>query len=315
MADQYQLPPTEPTEPTVPIDNLPPSRPSGRPPRDRRWLPLLLIGGGVLLFLGNSGAFAWLAWSVLLPLAMLAVGLDLITEGRNRRRIAIGALVAAPFLVLLVGGANMFNRAPAGRPAMDGSATEYIALEGIERLRVDIRQSAGNLEIRALDPDSRDAFKVDGARADFRREGNTGVLVMHTSSWQGANTELSITPNVPLEMTVDVTGGNAEPIDLSAIRLESLQLSVRAGNTEVKLPQQGVMDVAVDSTAGNIEITVPDELEARIEADESSFGNVDIDNDRFEQRDDVWYSKNYDAHPDNRATLKLSARAGNIEVE
>lgn len=313
MADQYQLPPAEPAEQTVPIENVqPPRPPDARPPRDRRWLPVLLIGGGVLLFLGNSGVFASLAWSVLLPLAMLAVGLDLITEGRSRRNIAIGSLVAAPVLVLLVGGANMANRAPASSPP-SGDRPNDTRLEGIERIRVDIKQSAGNLEIRALDDDSRDPFSVNGVVPEIRRDGNTGVLVLHQTGWDGGNTELSIAPNLPLDMTVEVNGGNAEPIDLREVKLESLRLNVRAGNTELLLPEQGVMDVVIDSTAGNVEVVVPEELAARVEASASA-GNVEVD-DRFAQRDGVWFSSNYDGQPDNRATLKIAARVGNIEVE
>ncbi len=310
MADQYQ-PPREPSEPTVPIENVPPPHPPKRPRRDRRWLPVLLIGGGVLLFLGNTGAFASIAWSVLLPLAMLAVGLDLITEGRSRRRIAIGALIAAPLLVLLVGGANMLRAPSSAQPS--GLDSSDGRLEGIERLRVDIKQSSGNLEIRALDADSSDAFMVHGVEPEFRREGTTGVLELHPSGWDGENTELSISPNLPLDLTVELNAGNAEPIDLSATKLENLHVRVRAGNTEVKLPRQGAMDIAVDSTAGNVEIAVPEELEARIDAS-ASLGNTDID-DRFTKRNGAWFSSNYDEQPDNRATIKLSTRAGNIEVE
>lgn len=312
MADQYQLPPTEPT---IPVENVPPPSPaSGRPKQNRRWLPLLLIGGGVLLFLGNTGVFTSIAWSVLLPLAMLAVGLDLITEGRNRRRIATGALVAAPLLVLLVGGANLFDRGPAVSPPEAGyGGPQPISLEGIERMRVEVKQSAGNLAIQALD-DDHDTFTVDGTSQTFRRDGATGIVEVDMSGQHGGKSELLLPPNLPLDMRVEVYGGNAEPIDLRQLELESLQVQVRAGNTEVLLPEQGVMNVEVNSTAGNVEIRVPDELAARVEA-ASSFGTVDID-DHFEQRDGAWFSPDYSESAPNRATLKLSSTAGsNVDVE
>ncbi|MEX2598437.1 MAG: PspC domain-containing protein, partial [Dehalococcoidia bacterium] len=57
---------------------------SAAPGRRREGLAALLIIGGVVILLANLGAFSWLDWSTLWPLALVGIGVLIIAQ-RYRR--------------------------------------------------------------------------------------------------------------------------------------------------------------------------------------------------------------------------------------
>src|SRR5690606_1493133 len=74
-------------------------------------LPYVLIGIGVVVLLGNLGLFRFgaLLEAVanvlnLWPVALIAVGADMVTRGRHRALIAAAAVIAALMLLMVGGG-------------------------------------------------------------------------------------------------------------------------------------------------------------------------------------------------------------------
>lgn len=286
--------------------------------RSRRNLPLVLIGIGLLILIANAGTLGSILWSVVWPIGLIAVGIDLITEGRDRRRIGIGALLGVLVLSPLIGGAQLVDQGRerveiANRPGGE----QRLGLVDVDRVRAQVRQTAGSLRIEALDEDSQDAARVEHAeqQLDYRIEDRIAILeIAPDQGWGGGELDLRLTQRVPLDLTIDVAAGSASPLDFEELQLERLDLTVNAGEAEVKLPDHGVMDVTVAGGVGSIEIEVPDDLNARIEID-SGIGEAEYDEDRFQEQDGVLLSNDYDAESPNHATIRITSSASRIAIK
>lgn len=289
--------------------------PTVEPPRSRRGIALVLIGIGVAWLIGQTGVLHAALWSVLVPLLMLAVGIDLITAGGYRRRVITGALLAALVLVPLAMAAEWFGT-PEEPPRMEQAASGPIVLgarNDVERVRAEISQTAGNVTVRALGADSTDVARlaqgIDGAEFDV--DDGVGELNIDTGGWEG-NIDLQVARDVPLDLSIDVDAGNADPIDLSETRLNTLDLRANAGNARVQLPAEGAMDVSIDARFGNVTIDVPRDLPATIVAD-ARLGNIKLP-ERFRRQGDEYRTDGYNEDAANRVTIKVSASGGNITV-
>jgi|GEM_PF-3799738 len=283
------------------------------PKRSNRTLALVLVAIGILVLLNNVGLFSSALSAVLWPVGMIAVGVDLATAGQYRRRVVLGALVALAIFTPLVSGARFVERQRGTVQSDAGS--ELITLDEIESVRGEIGHTAGNINIRALQGDSDAVAQLnDGGRGslDVFKRGSVGVLTLESSGWQAGNLDLQLTPRLPLDLQIDVGGGNAQPLDFSDLQLQRLDLSIKAGNAEVILPEQGVMEVTIDSRAGNVALEIPDDLAVRIEAD-AAFGKIDVDDD-FIQQNGVYFSEDYEEDAPNRATIRIDVTAGNITI-
>lgn len=284
----------------------------------RRHLPLVLIGIGLLILVSNAGPFGSVLWSVLWPVGLIAVGVDLITEGRQRRRIGLGALLGVVALTPLIGGARFVDRGRAefqnfGRPA----AAERVELADVDRVRAQIRQTAGDLQIEALPDDSSEVARVDreGQINSYTTEDRIGVLDVTTNQrWGMGDLDLRLTRRVPLDLTVDLAAGSAEDLDLRHLQLEKLDLTVRAGDAGVRLPDQGVMDINVSGGVGSVEIDVPNDLPTQIIVD-PGISEMEYDRDRFQEQNGALVSEGYSAEAPNRATIRISNSVGEIEIK
>ncbi|HEX6288148.1 MAG TPA: hypothetical protein VFZ66_03110 [Herpetosiphonaceae bacterium] len=282
------------------------------PKQSRRIVALLLIGAGAVIGLSSSGVFSSAAWSVLWPLALIGVGLDLVTEGRQRRRIVVGALIAALICIPIVSAARWFGGEHVD-VAEERVEQALPSFEGIDRLRATIALTAGKLSIRDHSDEDQVVTGAAGAINSYSKEGRTGVLDLGTNDWRSRDLDLRFKRDLPLDLTIDLHAGDASPLDFEDLKLERLNLMINGGgDAEIKLPNEGLIEVDIASTAGNVAIDVPDDLAARIEVP-SSWSHIDLD-DRFEQQDDAYVSEDYNPDAPNRVTIRVDATAGNVRI-
>ena len=98
-------------------------------------------------------------WDVLWPVALIAFGIDLITEGRQRRRIIRGSVIGLLVLGPLVTGAEWIER---GRQPLVGNAPPpLVALGDVDRVEATVKLTAGNLRLEALPDDSEAIANVE----------------------------------------------------------------------------------------------------------------------------------------------------------
>ncbi|HEY0601670.1 MAG TPA: DUF5668 domain-containing protein [Herpetosiphonaceae bacterium] len=280
-----------------------------------RTIAYVLIGVGVMIFIGTSGIFDGGVWDVLWPLAMIGVGLDLVTEGRHRRRVIAGTLIAAVAFVPVVGMAGLFGSdSPEAERAQDLRVVPLV--EGMERLQVNVSGVDGQLSIRDKSGDRDEAVDLgrDNVSRTFDLRGDTGVLNIVGSSNSDENLELRFRRDLPLDLTIDSGIAEAASLDFEDLRLERLNLNVGNGDARLKLPEEGVIDATISSQlGGSIDLEIPDDLPARIEVNASA-SNLDIDEDRFRKDGNAYVSEDYNAEEGNRALILINATVGNVTV-
>jgi hypothetical protein len=288
--------------------------PLSSPPKHfHRYLALLLILVGLLLLARHRFPLSDVLWSIWWSLALIGLGLDLLTGGQQRSKIITGSLLAAFVLSILVTLASPASSRQELTDVVPPHARLSITDE--EHIHAEVRVTAGNLIIQPLPGRIEDVARLedDSGNLAYYREGQTGILKINPPRWSAGNVELALTRHVPLSLELHVDAGNADPLDLTELQLEKLDLWVRAGNAEIMLPAHGVMDVMVDSFAGNVQIKVPDELAARIEVDH--VGQLNIGS-RFRQQGaaHVFVSDDYIPDAPNRLFMRVTARGGNVEI-
>ena len=282
-----------------------------------RTIAYVLIGVGVLIFIATSGIdiFDGGVFDVLWPLVMIGVGVDLVTEGRHRRRVIAGTLLGVAFCLPVVGMAGLFG---GNSPDVDEERSADLRvvplLEGMQRLQVNIGGVDGRLSIGDKNGDRDQAADLgrDDVGRTFDLSGDTGVLnIGGTGSSEDLN--LRFRRDLPLDLTIDSGRAESAVLDLEDLRVEQLNLNVGTGNAQVKLPDEGVIEAAISSElGGRVDIQIPDDLPARIEVDASA-SKLDID-ERFHKDGDAYVSEDYNDEEGNRALIHINATVGNVRV-
>lgn len=282
--------------------------------RSYRTIAFLLIGVGLVIFINSSGIFNDAMWDVLWPLGLIGVGLDLVTEGRHRRRVIAGTLLAALVFVPVVGMAGLFDSdgSEMERPEVADVVPLY---EGMQRLQASISGVDGQLSIRDKSGDHDQAVDLgrDDVSKTFDLRGDTGVLNIEGSGNSDQDLELRFRRDLPLDLTIDSGRAEAASLDFEDLRLEHLNLNVGTGNARLKLPEEGVIDATISSElGGSVDVEIPEDLPARIEIDASA-SNLDI-GERFRKDGDAYVSEGYNAEEGNRALIHINATVGNVRI-
>ena len=119
------------------------------PTRSRSHLAVVLVVVGLTILLAQINVLGAIVWSALLPIGMIAFGLDLLSDGRQRRRIVTGALLAAMVCAPLIGVGRAIERSDdAPRLVESGRASDLGSLAGVESVEARVALTAGNLSIR-----------------------------------------------------------------------------------------------------------------------------------------------------------------------
>ena len=297
------------------MSELPPIDPSPTPfhKRSRGNLALLLIIAGGVILLVNSRILGAVVWNLLLPVMLIGVGLDLMTEGRQRRRIGTMAAVAAIALAPLIVGAHLIGRERMSMMSPMHRHEQIGSLKDIDRVEVHVALTAGEVSIDAL-PERSNAVvslgEAGGRQHHLSRNGRTAVVrVDHPLN--GGELELQLTRRVPVELKIEMGTGDLTSLDLSDIQLAKLDIEQTVGNAEVTLPDHGVMEINISNNLGDVEVDIPDELAARVEAI-TRLGDVD---DRFQFENNVYLSDDYNDSAPNRAIVRITTTRGDITVQ
>ncbi len=281
--------------------------------------PLLLIGGGVLLLALNYG---WLGWDLLfslgylVPLAAIAIGLDLLLGGRHRLYVAIGALVAAALLYGFTSG-TLGSSAQLGPQAvaqgLEGASSAEVRIStGVTQLRV-VGDAGANLLAEGT------VVPVRGERIATSFETTGGVARFSLTSegrirtfpgTRGGRWELTLSGGVPLSLDVD-TGVGEAVLDLSALQLERLELSTGVGASIITLPPTGDFTADIDTGVGAVTIRVPQGLEARIHVSRG-VGAISVPSE-FARDGDVYVTSGF-ATARDRVELRVDSGVGAVDV-
>lgn len=284
------------------------------PQRSNRNLALLLIGAGVLIFIYTSGILTMALWSVVVPIALAAVGADLITERRQRRQIVIGAMIALAVSLPIVAGSRLINRPQSNAVADSSRSVGVGGVAEVDRVRARMELNGAELRVNALPPKSDSIAEVGpGGNLTSTRDGRTSVINVDRGNWENGEYTLQLTQQKPLDLSLALAAVDGDPLDLTQLKLEKLNLEVNAGSTKVRLPQTGMQDITISGTAGDVELDLPRDLPTRIEVD-STLSSIDVDG-RFKQQGTAYVSAGYSESAPNRVTIRIKMTAGNVDVK
>ena len=102
-------------------------------------------------------------------------------------------------------------------------------------------------------------------------------------------------------------------LDLTRLDVERLAVDMSAGSIDVILPAgAGNTEVTVDDAAASVVITVPNGVAARITAD-ATVGVADIDTGRFPRKGGGYESADY-ATAENRVDITINVSVGRAAV-
>jgi hypothetical protein len=304
-----------------------------------------LIGLGVVFLVRQALRLDWAeAWPLFVILAGIA---GIVSRAVRGPRGVVGiwsftwpVLWVAIGVVLLLGTTGQLGRAPLdvigewwpwvlvglgvwfliGAVIPSGRGPEeslVIPLGGVADAAVRIRFGAGELAVGpAAVGNLVDGRFVGGVVARDRGPGRVALEQDTTYGlpWLDRPSEWSVglTAEVPLDLRLD-TGAARGRLDLSGLRIRSLELHTGASETRIRLPRAaGATTVRAETGAAGLTVEVPSGVGARIRS-RMALGSSQIDETRFPRTASGHESADYATAP-NRADIDIQGGVGSVRV-
>ncbi len=285
----------------------------------RGWWPYALILAGACLLVLNLG---WVSWATvgavlsLWPVLLLAVGADLLTRGRYRPAVAIGALLLAA--VLWVGAPRGGETVVVDHPLGGASSAVVVLQLGVGEVNLDGNADEGQLIGGTIQTGNGETIQQTPSRQDevarveivsrSRGNFNLGFGPTFRRSWN-----LSITPEVPINLRVEAGVGRST-FDLRRLWLRAFSYRGGVGEAIVTLPERGGYSASFDLGVGSTTLRVPRDVEARVTVS-TGVGGVSVDGE-FSQSGSSYTTAGYAtaALPD-RIELIVQGGVGAINLE
>jgi hypothetical protein len=247
--------------------------------------PVILVGAGVILLLSNLGLFKFefldlVNLARLWPLLLVAIGVNILF-GKNRTwlgsffSLALGLAVIAFFLI-----APSYLEPVSGADFIVESFTE--PMDGAEAARVSLDFDRGTVAVFPLTGNENlaEIEVTHNQDLDFGSSGSTRRNVtVHLDSGtsfgfldfleeQQILGEVGLNPDLPIELSIDVGGGNAD-LDLSGLQLTDLEVSSGSGTITVIYPDR-LLRAVLGAGSGSIEIQTTPDSELDLDAEVGS---------------------------------------------
>lgn len=251
--------------------------------------PVVLIGVGVILLLRNLEIIPVFNLSVLLrlwPLILVVIGLDILF---GHRASWVGGVIG----LLAVGGiiAFLMLSPSLGIKETGGTKTDTISepIDAATSAKYYLEFSSDPVELNAL----ADNYHLISGTITHRGTLNFNVSgteekVVHLSQtttsddwlqWNFVFAEqkwnIALNPDIPSELVVDGGSGSVN-MDLSGMKLTSLQAAMGSGSSQFELPVSDTPYTAlIESGSGSVNMTLPAETNLELTLDSGS-GSVNI---------------------------------------
>lgn len=236
----------------------------------RGWVwAVISLGLGTVFLLANFGILPWTSWNLLLrmwPLILVAVGLDLIFEGRGAATTIIGVLIA----LIIMAGVGWFAISNSPTTKL-GSTPVTQTLEGATSANVRVTDPVGRMELRSgasgdkLMEGSAQLMGPMSLAQDYDVQAKHGSLNLSTRgggpvAWTGGWSEplwtFKLTDDVPLTLNAETAAGSLV-LDLTGLDLTELRATVAVGSLELTLDPQDAFEGRLENPVGRIRIYVP----------------------------------------------------------
>lgn len=298
------------------------------------FLPWILIAAGVLVLLANVGWFTFgglvstlVAVAQLWPVALIALGVDMLTSGKYRAIVLAAALVVGAALLLSNGVGDLFGGrdTPAGESATQGESIT-MPLAGAQRASVRLTAGVASVDV-GVAPGSPDGVSgsVRPARGETLTQSHRvrgGVLeaeivtrtvtpgVFNVGN-RGGEWDLLLSDRVPLSLDFDGGVGDAD-LDLRGLSLTGLDVDAGVGAIDVTLPAGGAYEATIDAGVGEVIVRVPDGASVRFSVS-TGLGGVSTSGGFERSGNQVYLSPDHSSSQPT-ANVMISGGVGSIEL-
>jgi hypothetical protein len=303
-----------------------------------------LIGLGLIFLIQGAMGWAWTeAWPMFLILAGIAAAIGAVLSGPHGRRtpwaftwpfiwtllgivllasatgtlgVDPGELIAQlwPWALVALGAWFVVGAFVTGHRRVESLALPLGAAQ-----KADIRISFGGGDLSTHQ--SAPGMLVDGSfeggvshrlgdpgRVDLRQDLDAGIPWLERQVlW-----DVGLTAEVPLDLRLE-GGAYRGTIDLTDLRLASLDLQTGASDTLIRLPRAaGFTNVKAQAGAAALTIEVPTGVAARIRT-RVGLGSVQVDQVRFPKIGDIYQSIDY-ATATDRVDIDVQGGVGSLKI-
>lgn len=294
---------------------------------------VLIFIGGVFL-LENTGYLApnaWLNLWRLWPLVLVLVGIELLFAHR-----VPWIVLACLAVVVLVGGGFASSALTSGSPASPVTRSTPTDLGDASQAAVTVRSGAGQLIIGPLVQPAAGQLAlmtydgppnlapqprytpVSGGTGQLEYQmagrGGPGFLPFMGDRSDATRMDVYLNPDVPIASLTVQSGATDAHLDLSSLRVNSIDLSVGAAATWVRFPQAaGSTSAHISGGASTITLEIPPGVAAQIRY-RGGLSTFNVDQSRFPLvAEDVYRSPDY-ATAQNKVDLDLETGVTTIQV-
>lgn len=313
---------------------------------------ILIAFGLIFLLnnLGFLSWSVWEVIFRLWPILLIAIGLDLLLRSRWgaggwATAVSVAILVAllsvAGFAAWLLApqsifGEGLYDQSFGVKPRVTGLAlggalrSESInqPLGNADSAEVELNLGVGTMNVAAMDrPDgliegtlilqenervSQD-LRVVGNTAQFRLHNETLSVFHGDGPYRGDDRQWDLWLNPEVPMKLKIAGGVGKvDLDLSRLRLSSLELHAGVSKTDLVLPRSGQLQATVEGGIGKLSVQVPRGMAARLQV-EQGLTSVDVMGN-YRRQGNVYVSPGYEGAR-NRVDLILKGGIGKITVQ
>lgn len=237
----------------------------------RGWIwAVISLGLGTVFLLANFDYLEWNSLNLLLklwPLLLVALGLDLIFQGRSAMATILGVVLA----IAIMGAVAWYALVNTSTDRV-GNTSVSQKLEGATSIDMRISDPTGRMEIGAgagegsLLEGSVDLVGKNVLNHDYEVQDNHGSLniSMQGTAWgpwiAGFDDPLwqfDLSPVVPITLNAETAAGSLD-LDLTGLNIDELNGTVAVGSLDVTLDPQDELQGRLSNPVGKITIHVPE---------------------------------------------------------
>ena len=294
--------------------------------------PLVLIFIGGVFLLQNAGYLPpnfWMNLWHLWPLVLVLAGIELLLAQRVPR-LALMGLAAVVLVVGAIASGARLSRSPTAAAV---TRTSPVDLEGATQATVTVRFGAGQLNIGPLvqSPANQLAtmayegppelapqasYSPDGGigQLQYEVEGRGPGFLPFVGSRSDSRMDLNLSPTVAISALTVQTGATDAHLDLSSLQLSSLDVSVGAASTWIRLPEAATMTTAhISGGAATITLQIPPGVGAQIRH-RGGLSTVNVDQSRFPSAGEGLYRSADYGSATNNVDITIETGVTSIQV-
>jgi hypothetical protein len=282
---------------------------------------IFLLFLGIVLLLQTFNVLPWDLWETLWrfwPALIIMVGLAILFRNFNIWLISfLAVIILGGSLGLAIWQNNNMQR--------EISIKNYSQpITDLEQSLVAIDFTAGQLTIADLPVTSVSLFEaqvearndISSMDVNFDQEGKLGRLSLDSINQQhwptgGISWNVDFTTKIPITFDIKSTA-STNKLELGTLKISDFHLNTNASTSDINLPSPfGIMSVKIEANAATVDITIPDNAQAKVEVT-TNVGTFNIDN-RFIKEGNYYMTKNYNNASDH-IELEIRSNVSTVTI-